>query len=81
MQTVWSEAEAQVIITIISKAHNYMLYINKTILSYVYATSENIFPNDLNAKGLQPDIYQFSIDRSKLNVTPGEVFALRLVFE
>ena len=50
------------------------------MFSYVYAINENVFPTELNAKGLESDIYQFSIDRSKLDVTSGEVFALRPVF-
>jgi len=46
-------------------------------LSYVYAINEELFPNDLNAKALGSDIYEFSIEKTKLNVVPGEFFSLR----
>jgi len=44
--------------------------------SYVYTVNEELFPEELNAKGLDSDIYEFSIDQSKLNVKSGEVFSL-----
>ena len=58
-----------------------MLLNDNAQFSYVYAVNEEVFPNDLNAKALVSDIYEFSIDKTKLNVTPGELFSLRFVLQ